>query len=279
MRQRKSTSDIDRPDRDPAANVGTGVADIQGDSMREFTKEELSHFNGRDGMPVYIAYNGGIYDVTTSKLWHTGVHMKRHPSGTDLTVELSAAPHTDKVFERFRQVGVLKKGEKEQPRSPEEEYTHLPRFIADMLLRVPFLARHPHPMTVHFPIAFMITSPLFVLLYLATGASIFELSSFAALGAGLFFSLATIPLGFFTWWVNYLCRPVKSIIIKIVLSSVMFLFGLSAFIWRLKDPLVLHHLEGMNIVYLILVLSLAPLVTIVGTYGALLTFPLEKRKR
>ena len=74
--------------------------------MKEITSEELLSFNGKDGKPVYIAYQGKVYDVSKSPLWSKGLHMNRHPSGKDLSGEILAAPHGAEVFERYPEVGV-----------------------------------------------------------------------------------------------------------------------------------------------------------------------------
>ena len=55
------------------------------DTLKEFTREELSRFNGEDGKPVYIAFEGKVYDASGSNLWKTGLHMRRHQAGTDLS--------------------------------------------------------------------------------------------------------------------------------------------------------------------------------------------------
>jgi len=77
--------------------------------MKEFSMEELANHNGENGKPVYISHNGKVYDVSGSKMWKTGTHMKRHRSGQDLTTDIQAAPHAPDVLERFSQIGVLKK--------------------------------------------------------------------------------------------------------------------------------------------------------------------------
>ena len=79
--------------------------------MKEFDKESLTEFDGKDGKPVYVAHQGKVYDVSASRFWKTGTHMKRHPSGRDLTAEITAAPHGPEVLERYPQVGILKKVE------------------------------------------------------------------------------------------------------------------------------------------------------------------------
>ncbi len=76
--------------------------------MDEFDRESLSRYDGSDGRPAYVAYEGRIYDVSRSRLWAGGAHMKRHSAGEDLTEDLDDAPHDPEVLKRFRQVGVLK---------------------------------------------------------------------------------------------------------------------------------------------------------------------------
>ena len=78
--------------------------------MKEITSEELAGFDGKEGRPVYVAFQGRVYDVTQSRLWSTGTHMKRHPSGKELTGEIAAAPHGPEVLDRYPQVGTLKAG-------------------------------------------------------------------------------------------------------------------------------------------------------------------------
>jgi predicted heme/steroid binding protein/uncharacterized membrane protein len=244
--------------------------------MKKFTPEELATCNGENGRPIYIAHQGRVLDVTASKMWRGGQHMKRHTAGVDLTNEIAAAPHGLDVLERFPQVGVLVLAPEE---SGARNAPHLPRFMERFLDRHPFFQRHPHPMTVHFPIVFMLFAPLFTLLFLLTGVDGFEVTALNCLGAGLLFCLVVIPTGFFTWWVNYQGRRMTPVTIKIILSFALFLDGLAAFIWRLMDPTIFHHLMGVNVVYPILVFLLLPMIALIGWYGALLTFPLHSRSR
>ena len=77
--------------------------------MQEFDSAELEKFDGNDGRPVYVAYKGKVYDVSDSKLWKNGLHMKRHHAGDDLTADILGAPHEPDVLERYPQIGILKK--------------------------------------------------------------------------------------------------------------------------------------------------------------------------
>lgn len=75
-------------------------------TLREFTLEELAQYNGKNGTS-YVAYQGKVYDVSSSYLWKNGVH-KGHSAGKDLTDELNKSPHGPKVIYGYPVVGTLK---------------------------------------------------------------------------------------------------------------------------------------------------------------------------
>ena len=235
--------------------------------MKEFTPDEFAKYDGGNGNPVYVAYDGKVYDVSESKLWRSGVHMKRHHAGHELTTDLQAAPHEKDVLERFPQVGILKKVIVERK---------IPRAIGWLISRYPMLRRHPHPMTVHFPIVFMFSTTVFNLLYLITGLKQFETTAFHCLVGGILFSVVAISTGVYTWWLNYMAKMLKPVKIKIPLSLTMVVIAVIIFIWRVNVPDVMDSLQGPGIIYLLLVLSLSVLVTAIGWNGAHMTFPVEK---
>ena len=236
--------------------------------MKEFEADELKQFNGEDGKPIYVAYKGKVYDLTESKMWRKGMHMKRHQAGHDLTTDIQAAPHAPDLLERYPQIGILKVAAVEEQQ--------IPAVLESLLTRFPFLRRHPHPMTVHFPIVFMFSTTVFTLLYLITGVGAFETTAFHCLAAGVLFNMVGIATGFYTWWLNYMAKMLKPVKIKIPLTLVMLVVSIVLFIWRLSDPRILERLNGIGLLYLLLVLSLSLIVTVVGWNGAAMTFPTEK---
>lgn len=238
--------------------------------MKEFDSKKLADFDGENDKPVYIAYKGNVYDVSGSRLWKGGLHMRRHRAGTDLTGDIEAAPHGPEVLEDFSQVGTLK-------READETEVPLPKALALLLESNPFFRRHPHPMTVHFPIVFMLSAPFFSILYLITGNRPFDWTALHCLAGGILFTLVAASTGLVTWWYNYMGKMLKPVAVKIPLTIVMLVDAVAAFVWRLNDPAVLDNLQGPGIVYLILVLALAPLTAVIGWYGASMTFPIEKR--
>jgi predicted heme/steroid binding protein/uncharacterized membrane protein len=235
--------------------------------MKEFNVQELSEYTGQNGKPAYIAHKGKVYDVSQSKLWRTGFHMKRHHAGEDLTADIQAAPHGIEVFEKFPQVGVLKK------EVPEIE---IPRALDWLISKAPFLRRHPHPMTVHFPIVFVLSTTAFNLLFLITGIKSFETTALHCLAAGIFFTFVAISTGFYTWWLNYMAKPLRPVHIKIPLTLTLLVMEIIILVWRIKVPTVLDSINTATIIYLLLILSYVPIILIIGWYGASMTFPIEK---
>jgi predicted heme/steroid binding protein len=102
----------------------------------KFTPDELSHFDGKEGRPVYFAYQGKIYNATSSKLWKDGNHVKKHPAGNDLTDLLKTAPHGEEKILQMPVVGeLLPVGVKMKKSTPEKVFY----FMAYMNLIFVFL--------------------------------------------------------------------------------------------------------------------------------------------
>jgi predicted heme/steroid binding protein/uncharacterized membrane protein len=236
--------------------------------MKEIDPKELLKRNGEKGQPVYIAHQGKVFDVSKSKLWQGGVHMNRHHAGHDLTADIQAAPHGPEVLERYPQVAGLKKQASAGPA--------MPAIFARLLKRFPMLKRHPHPMTVHFPIVFTFAATMFTLLFLVTGVRAFELTALHCLGAAIIFTPVAMATGYYTWWLNYLSRPLRPVTIKKRLAIVLLLCEIIAFVWRLAVPDILSPVRLAGASYLILILALFPLAAVLGWFGASMTFPVEK---
>ncbi len=237
--------------------------------MREFELEDLGKYNGEDGAPAYVAYEGRIYDVSGSPRWKKGGHMRLHQAGEDLSTDIQSAPHGADLLDKFPQVGVLK--------TETEKECDLPEVICSLMDRFPFLRRHPHPMTVHFPIAFMIFTTVFNLLYLVTGVESFESTAFHCLVVGVLFSLVGIGTGILTWRVNFQGNTMRRVTIKVRASMALLATGLVALLWRLAVPDMLTAQEGPWLVYLLLNLLFIPFVSLIGWHGARLTFPVRKK--
>jgi predicted heme/steroid binding protein/uncharacterized membrane protein len=231
--------------------------------MKEISSEELISSNGKEGKPVYVAFEGKVYDVSKSPLWSKGLHMNRHPSGKDLSGEISAAPHGPEVFERYPQVGVLKKG-------PAEELKHLPPVLQNLIRQFPMVRRHPHPMIVHFPLAILMAASLFTLLYLIFQNPSFEVTSFHLFILGGISSPFAMATGLLTWWINYRLKLTYFVKKKIQLSVILLIFEIILIVWRSSNANI------SNPIYFIMMVLLTPIVSLLGYYGGQMTFPTEK---
>jgi uncharacterized membrane protein len=166
-------------------------------------------------------------------------------------------------------VGILKESAELKKKTP--------WFLFSLIERYPFLERHPHPMTVHFPIVFLMSVVFFNGIYLLTGIDSLETTAFHCLIGVILFLPVAIVTGFFTWWLNYLAKPMKPVVLKIVLSGILVVLSAAALFWRIADPGIMDSLGFTRVIYLIIILSFAPLVSIIGWLGASLTFPIVKK--
>jgi predicted heme/steroid binding protein len=80
-------------------------------AVEDMTSEERAYYNGKEGRPGYIAYEGAIFDVSNSGIWYDGVHFFRHPAGADLTRFLSQAPHNEEKILKMPKIGQLVESE------------------------------------------------------------------------------------------------------------------------------------------------------------------------
>lgn len=69
-------------------------ADSVDSQLPVFNAEELSKYDGTNGNPAYVAYEGFVYDVSEIKAWKGGLHQGKHKAGFDYTEVLNnEAPH------------------------------------------------------------------------------------------------------------------------------------------------------------------------------------------
>ena len=75
--------------------------------LKKLTIKDLEGYDGKNGKPAYVAYQGKVYDLSQSTLWSGGEHMGMHQAGKDITEELELAPHGEETLERVKLVGKL----------------------------------------------------------------------------------------------------------------------------------------------------------------------------
>ena len=235
---------------------------------RGFTLDELKQFDGKEGRPAYIAYEGKVYDVTASKLWRNGVHVRQHSAGEELTSAMPAAPHDASVMEKVTLIGVVV-----APAEP----------VVEPVIPLPFrwsLDNHWHTILTHFPTALGAVAPFFALASLLfIGKPLYATLQQVALCNLVICALASVPTlltGWLSWYYNYKARMNTIYWMKwsfsiglILLSTATLLtwwFGLGhqlapapagAAYWAYMAMLVLH----------------APVVVVLGHYGGKIVYP------
>ncbi|MFC1537429.1 cytochrome b5 domain-containing protein [Gemmatimonadota bacterium] len=233
--------------------------------MKQMNHDELQQHDGTGDKKTYLAFQGKVYDVTDSKLWRNGLHLKSHHAGQDLTDAMKAAPHGPSVIERFEQVGELI--EEKVPSAPSTAFKTPPKLF-EMIL-----SQHPHPITVHFPIALCIAAAVFTLLGL-----VFKVPSLekAAL-YNIIFALLTTPGSIFTgllsWYYNYSGIWTHIYRVKTYLSILLVVFLVSALSIYFLCLSGLPHAGPWYWVYSLIVLAQAPTVIGLGYFGGKITFP------
>jgi uncharacterized membrane protein len=115
--------------------------------------------------------------------------------------------------------------------------------------------------------------PLLNILCLITGNGSFESSAFHVLVAGLVFTPVALLTGPYNWWINYASKWSKIIAIKVFGSIILVVLLLTLFMWRLLFPEIMLQPSGGRIIYMMLSLTLPFVVTVLGWYGAKMTFP------
>ena len=76
------------------------------DSLPVINRARLALSNGQDRPEIWVAFEGKVYDLTTSRFWKNGHHYE-HWAGQDLTEELKDSPHGRRVFEKREAIAVL----------------------------------------------------------------------------------------------------------------------------------------------------------------------------
>jgi arsenite oxidase small subunit len=83
--------------------------------LKSFSREELEKFDGKDGRPLYISFNGKIYDLSNSQLWVRGTHMGIHTRNENLAETIKSAPHGEDMLDRFTVLGALAEMPQQSP--------------------------------------------------------------------------------------------------------------------------------------------------------------------
>ncbi len=226
---------------------------MRGAEKRRFTISELRGFDGRNERPAYIAFKGKVYDVSDSKVWTGGMHLGRHFAGNDLTNSIMNAPHNEEKLMSLQVVGELIQEES---------------LVKNLVQR-----GHPHPMLVHFSIAYSILVSLLSILYVVTGELSFEIASYYVLVLAFVVAPAAGLTGLFSWKVTYKGKMTEIFAGKIILTFALIFVVTACFILRTLDPNILTTETMLSYIYLALAASLSPIVAFLGYFGGKIVYP------
>jgi predicted heme/steroid binding protein/uncharacterized membrane protein len=235
-------------------------------SDKVIQEEELSVSDGQEDRPAFVAYKGKVYDVSQSRMWRQGVHVRRHHAGNDLTADFAAAPHDESVFERVPFVGTLPVAEVAE----EEEKTGLAARLQALLDL--YFDLHPHPVAVHFPVALGVVAAVFVALYLLTNNTAFELTGYFVLWGALIMAPVAMLTGAVSWGFNYGLSMDVRFSGKISLSIILVIVEAFAVGLRTANPSALVDREPLGWVYLLAMVAIVILVAALGWIGARIAF-------
>ncbi len=220
---------------------------------RLFTVEELGRCDGKDGHPAYITFRNNVYDVSNSNLWKEGAHMM-HLAGTDLTEALANAPHGEDILNRMPLLGrVARKATLQQELARQVE------------------SRHPHPIMVHFSVAYALTVPAFFLVWLLTRQPVFEAMSFYILLLAVIVTPVCGLSGLFSWKVTYESKRTGVFDMKIALSVLHLVLVIGTFVWRVSNPDIVA-VNPAAYVYMALLIGQLAITLLLGHYGGKIVY-------
>lgn len=223
-------------------------------SEKEFTRDELAGFDGKDGRPAYVAVDGVVYDASGSMLWRGGNHVRAHDAGADLSREITMAPHPKERLERLVRVGIVA----DPVAVPAVEPDPVP-FLAALAYKL-----HAHPASVHFPIALCAVAAVLNLAGRVFGYESLETAALINLILGLVAAPVSILSGLMDWRYQYGGRLTGIFAWKLGLSFTLLAVGAVALGLRM---------DGGGLAYDLALTALAPMVLGLGFLGGRITFP------
>lgn len=219
--------------------------------------EELRRYDGKEGRRAYIAYKGIVYDVTDNPNWEGGEHMGRLKAGADLTPFLKDAPHGEEVLETLPVVGELDMQPVQQEKT-RADYDPLKAW---------YRKYHPHPMTVHFPIALHFFAGGMDLFFIADPTHAYEIAVFYSFFAATVMGAVAMVPGMLSWGINYHFSKTSAFLIKLYVSTFTVVIGGIVIYLRLEYPQIAYDSDPLSYFYHGTVFGTVLCVIVLGYYG------------
>ncbi|MDP1784364.1 MAG: 2-oxoacid:acceptor oxidoreductase subunit alpha [Sulfuricurvum sp.] len=230
------------------------------------TLNELKRYNGRNGMSAYVAYKGTVYDVTQSPFWKEGNHQGQHNAGADLTIMMAGAPHGDEVFAKMPVVATLE----EEPLLQQSDASAATPLKER--LQIWYKKYHPHPMTVHFPIALHMFSAGLDLFFLASPKVPYAVGVFYTFFVATVMGFVAMIAGVLSWWINYNLSTRRPFVVKLIVATLTLLLGVVGIALYLENPGIVYEASLEGITYHAIILFTGMSVIVLGYYGGKITW-------
>jgi len=238
------------------------------------THDELRRYDGRNGAKAYVAYKGRVYDVTESAFWKEGVHEGQHTAGEDLTQMMAGAPHGDEVFAKMPVVATLEaESQSDRTGTPKGLFSEKTQTTASKAgLQVWYKKYHPHPMTVHFPVALHIFSAGLDLLFMYSPNAAYAVGVFYTLFVATVMGFVAMIPGMLSWWVNYSFSTRRPFVVKLVVATLTLFLGVIAIVLYLENPEIVYGASLEGVTYHAIVLLTGLSVVVLAYYGGKITW-------
>ncbi len=260
------------------------------------TKEQLKEFNGQNGKPAYIGFQGKVYDISKSDFWPNGAHMGMFQAGEDLTEKIHMSPHGEKNVFRYPVVDTLEDGTAAETASSDTVTPNSENLMSDvdkkMIERRKWYRKnHPHPKMIHFPIGMFglsfFVQILAIIFYLVDYRASFNIpmssaASVVSLVSTVFAVLFIVPAvasGALSFYINYNGFANSTLKKKMAGSVVLFIAGIIAVIAGIvefTDYTSFIKYNPIFSVYSLFVLISFAIITFIATQGGKITWPEDK---
>jgi len=97
---------INNLDRNPSNGAPAGVEALPVQNNQTFTKEDLAKYNGKNGMPAYVAVSGTVYNVTNNAAWGAATHFGL-AAGNDLSAQFASCHAGQPILQKLPVVGKM----------------------------------------------------------------------------------------------------------------------------------------------------------------------------
>ena len=263
------------------------------------TKEQLKEFNGQNGKPAYIGFQGKVYDISKSDFWPNGAHMGMFQAGEDLTDKIHMSPHREKNVFRFPIVDTLEDGAAAETANNAATDTVTPNsenMMSDvdkkmMEKRKWYKKNHPHPKMIHFPIGMFglafflqILSIIFHLVDYKVALTIPVASATSVVGLvstmfAVLFVIPAVASGALSFYINYNGFANSILKKKIIGSGILFICGIIAVFAGLQEftsSTTFFKYNPLFSVYSLFILISFAVVTFIAAQGGKITWPEDK---